>query len=318
MNLNSPMYNEIFSCIQENFQYPNLGKYMYLSETEKVNVSRNLMDQVYVNIAEKYNDIDFETIPASKGKISAMKEFADLQQSINLLVQISSNTNQSIPEIQTLATALKNMVSHQDDFYMGFVKNNPQIIMTYNLIALSLYCGTSLLIATMVDYINVANTDTVDMIIKKKYSKSNSYLMINSLDNFNGMCKGNAFTTFIQSAMRPQAMKEGALTISAIVVTSILALFKIIPVIKELIYVFFYSRMKLSEALAIQSNFIQTNVESLRMSGNPNFKTIRTQTWIADKLASLSSFFALKYEKSEKQINQDLSTKYTSNDVTLF
>lgn len=309
---------QLFGYISKSYQDPSLTKYMSLTESEKVQVGKSLIDQIYVNIADKYNVIDFGTIPKSAGKLSSMAEFNNLSKSIALLERIAIDTNQDISEIKTLSLALANIMKMEDTFHMGFVKKNPQLIMTYNLLAMSIYCGTSLMISVLVDYVNLSNSDEVQVIVTKKYSKNNSYLMINSLNSFNEMVRNGSFGTFVTDAMKPAPLKEVGIFSISVAILAVIGLFKVIPTIKELIYIFYYSRMKISDAASVQAELIQANIESIKHSGTATPKMIKIQSWFVDKLQKITQLFAIKYEKSEKEAAREADRKITPDEVTLF
>ena len=112
--------NKLFGYICENYDRIGVHKYMQLTEVEKVNTARTLMDRIYVNIAESYNTINFETIPESAGDITKMKEYANLISSIDLLKDIEKNSKQEIPEIYVISKALENIIKFKEVFHMGF------------------------------------------------------------------------------------------------------------------------------------------------------------------------------------------------------
>jgi hypothetical protein len=310
----------LFECIKEHYEAPNRSRFMALTESEKASVARNLIDRIYVNIAEKYNTVDFGTIPASNGYINNMPEYKNLKASIELLNEIAVSSNQVIPEISVLSKSLANIEIFGDKFHTGFIKKNAAVIMMYNLLTMSLYCGTSLMISTLVDYINLANTEIVQVIISKKYSKTNSYLMLASLKQFNDQVADGSFSKNMETISKPQQLQEGAvavLTTTVSIVLGVIGIFKIIPLTKEIIYLFYYSRLKLSQAAEIQANLINANSQALQGTNVAN-KTVRIQKWVADKLTTISHVFAFNYEKSEKQAEVESQQKLTQSDIVLF
>lgn len=311
--------NKLFGYICENYDRIGVHKYMQLTEVEKVNTARTLMDRIYVNIAESYNTINFETIPESAGDITKMKEYANLISSIDLLKDIEKNSKQEIPEIYVISKALENIIKFKEVFHMGFVQKNASVILLYNILTLALYCGVSLMISVLVDYINMENNDSVQVIINKKYNKKSSYLMIDALIKFNTSVKDGSFHKMIEASYRKsEPMTESVIFTAISVATAIVAIFAIIPLVKELIYLFYYSRMKLSDAAEIQANLINSNIENLQTTGSGTTKMIKIQKFFADKLITLSHIFAFKYEKNEKQAKVESKAKLTSNDVVLF
>jgi len=320
MNSNDQLL--LFECIKEHYETPSRTRFMQLTEAEKISVSRNLIDRIYVAIAEKYNMIDFSSIPDSKGYIINMDEYKNLKASIEMLKDIASSSNQTIPEVEILSRALANIEMLGPKFYTGFIKKNATAIMMYNILTMSLFCGASLMISTVVDFVHAGNTDTVQVIMNKKYSKSNSYLMIDSLNHFNKQVADGSFSKTLEATNRPSTIHEGvgaSVVPVLVIIGAIMGIFKIIPLTKELIFLFYYSRLKLSDAAEVQASLIKANVETLQATrGSSASKTIRIQSWIADRLSQISQVFAFKYEKSEKQAEREAKEKVQQSDVVLF
>lgn len=319
-------HNELYGLMKENYEgHLDMLKYRSLTESDKVAISKGLIDQIYVTIAERYNSINFEMIPKSTGVLNRMKEFANLQQSITLLANIAKESKQQIPEVSILQNAMANIIKFQDKFHQGFVRNNAPTIMTYNVLAMSLYCGTSLMISVLVDYINANQMEgagnNVDMIIDNKYKRTQNYLMIDALAKFNDSVNKGTFSSSLELYNRDSirtAMTESVVVAGA-VIAGIVAILKVIPLLKELIYVFYYTRVKLSDALSIQADLVTGNLETLKNQGVGNdSKVYRIQKWFADKLSSLSSKFALEYERGEKQAQAESRQRLTSDDIHLF
>jgi hypothetical protein len=308
----------LFEHIKEHYDAPMRSRFMSMTEAEQVTVGRNLVDRIYVTIAEKYNEVDFENIPASKGDITKLPEYANLKASLTLLAEIEKSSNQSIPEIKVLTDALQYLEMFSNDFYMGFVKKNASIIMTYNLLAMSVICGTSLMISVLVDYVNLGNTDSVQVIINTKYRKGQKYLLIDSLNQFCVQARNGAFKRNLTAMAKPAPIQEAVLTSIAFYSAAVFAAFTIIPLIKELIYLFYFSRMKISEAAKIQADLLNANIQSVQASGKATDKMVRIQSWFADKLSKISHVFAFNYEKNERKAQAEAKAKLTQSDIVLF
>lgn len=320
---------EFLSLIKENYSEPiTTYKYMNLSESEKISISKGLVDQIYMIMAERYKSINFEMIPKSLGKIRNMREYENLVASLDLLSNIAKDSKQIIPEIDILQTALRNIISFEDIFYVGFMRKNSPIIMTYNLLTMALYCGTSLMISVLVDYINMGVRDeeprpsqSIDIIINTKYKRHHSYLMIDALKRFNDQVKDGTFQRAMQmyNKQHSRPLNEGVALSTGLVIAGVVVLLKFIPIVKELIYLFYYTRLQLSEAFAIQANLINGNLEALKNRGvSKESKVYKIQKWFADKLTSLSEKFAFTYEKGEKKAEIESKIKLTPEDIMLF
>ena len=320
---------DLYSLIKENYSGSlTMHKYMTLTEADKVSISKGLIDQIYVIIPERYKSINFEMIPKSMGKIRNMKEYDNLVSSLELLSNIAKDSKQNIPEIGIISKAVDNIIKYEDTFYTGFVRKNSPIIMTYNLLTMAVYCATSLMISVLVDFINAGlsgdqskTTENVDIIINNKYRRHNSYLMIDALKRFNEQVQNGTFDKAMQLYMKQNArpISESVTLTTGLIIFGIIALLKFIPIVKELIYLFYYTRLQLSEAFAIQANLINGNLEALRNKGvSKDSRMYKIQKWFADKLTKLSDKFAFTYEKGEKQAEIESKVKLTPEDIMLF
>jgi hypothetical protein len=320
---------ELHGLIQENYTGTlTMHKFMNLTESDKVSISKGLIDQIYVTIAERYNSINFEMVPKSLGKIKTMKEYENLRASIDLLIGIANESKQPIPEVEIIRQSLDNLVMFEEAFFTGYMKKNAPIIMTYNLLAMAVFCSTSLMISVLVDFINqgasggdARPSESVDIIINQKYKRHQNYLMIDALKKFNDQVGNGSFAQTLQTYNRQNAqnLNESAILTTGLVIIGIVFILKFIPLVKELIYLFYYTRLKLSDALAIQADLINGNIEALKNKGvSKDSKIFKIQKWFSDKLTDLSNKFAFTYEKGEKQAEIESRVKLTPEDVMLF
>jgi len=320
---------ELYSLIKENYsENLTMHKFINLTEAEKISISKGLVDQIYLIVAERYKAINFELIPKSAGKIKIMKEYENLVSSLDLLSDIAKDSKQQIPEIGIIKEALNNIIKYEDVFHMGFVRKNSPIIMTYNVLAMAVYCATSLMISVLIDYINsgigegeVRPSESVDMIINRKYSRHHSYLLIDCLKRFNDQVKDGTFDKVIQVYRRQnsQVVNEGVTLTTGLVIGGVIFILRFIPIVKTLIYLFYYTRLQLSEACAIQANLINGNLETLKNKGySKDSKVYKIQKWFADKLTALSNKFAFSYDKGEKKAEIESRVKLTPEDIVLF
>lgn len=319
---------ELFSVIKENYSGPlTMHKFINLTESDKVSISKGLIDQIYITVAERYNSINFEMIPKSLGRIKNMREYENLTASVDLLLNMAKDSKQAIPEIEIIKTALDNIIKYEEAFFNGYMKKNAPIIMIYNLLSMAVYCSTSLMISVMVDYINqgvngeARPSESVDLIINKKYKRSQNYLMIDALSKFNDQVKNGTFNQALQMYNRQnsQNLNESVVLTTGVILLGILFILKFIPLVKELIYIFFYTRLKLSEAFAIQANLVNGNLEVLKNKGmSKEHKIYKIQKWFAEKLTGLSNTFAFTYEKGERQAELESKVKLTPDDIMLF
>lgn len=128
---------------------------------------------------------------------------------------------------------------------------------------------------------------------------------------------GNAMNT-------PQGVNEGLLSVAVDVVGAVASVARytlygvkallgcVIPLMRSITYFFIHTRVKASDVLAIQAQFIEANANRLQysdtsMDDNKKKKVIAKQLKIAEKLRGWSNKLALDNKKSEIAADVDMS-----------
>jgi len=195
-----------FSSIYRSKEFNECMKYFDTSHdlTRKVLLSVNEADQnvvmqalaskLYGHIVDKVDDIDFGTIPSSKGDITKIQNFEQLTDCINVLSEVLQNYNQPTDLVDTVSIALQNMVDRREIFIKAYRLNVEIPIVTYNTIALSIVSATSLLIASSIEFIKLPDNRGFDIAFDKTSKiKSKDKILFKNLESFNKMCVNGQF-----------------------------------------------------------------------------------------------------------------------------
>jgi hypothetical protein len=289
------------------------GKYSSLNEDAKMNLADSVLDKLFTSAINKYDNIDFQNIPKSMGDITSMKEFPNLVESINLLQKICVGNGIKCEEIDIVLSAKNNLVNLKEQFRTGFLKKNAYVVMLYNTLTLALFEAVTLIITVMVDFINdIGGTDTYEVTMNREvYKRSKNRLLLDTLRSFNSAFADGSIRGYISNALKSATIHESVTAVFAGVAATLTAIYlgtKVVPLLRELIYLFYYSRMKISDAAQIQSEFLKTNIETLEYRGASK-KVVTRQKNIVNTLNKISRIFAIDYENSENKASNMLRSE---------
>ena len=128
------------------------------TEAQKETVLESLANKLYQHIRSHVDDIDFGTIPMSKGNITKIERYTELIDCINTIKQLISEYGEDTELVDVVATAIDNIQKRQRVFEKAFTLNIDFPIMMYNTMTLSCVSAVSVLIATCVEYVKDGNT----------------------------------------------------------------------------------------------------------------------------------------------------------------
>ena len=174
-----------------------------VNEDDQSLVMSALANKLYGYIVDKISDVDFGTIPNSKGDIEKIDNYEQLRDCIGILSQIMQNYNQSTEQIDTVSIALENLIDRKDIFIRGFRSNANFIIVTYNTLALSIVSSVSLLISSHIEFIKMNEDKGYNIAFNKAAKlKSKDKLLFTNLEKFNKMCSSGEFDKTMDYAMK--------------------------------------------------------------------------------------------------------------------
>jgi hypothetical protein len=288
-------------------QESDILKYNRLSEAEKRGVAAELVNSVFLTIKEKSLSIKCPEIEASKGDITKMKGFEDLEKSISFLMSMYSNSSvvDAPKEILDLNECLMYLVKYKKQFIAGFNSKNLAIQFLYKSITMALINATVLLIAMTIEYAK-DSLNTYKVVFKKNASKTASInFFVENIRKFNAQCKSGKITLFFDSVSSPDVsiVKESFVGITLSAIAIVIA---VIWIIKEFVYYFFYARESISSYLKYLSTFLDMNASSLgnNMKGTRE-KQERLSKWLYDMSEKISLDSKVNTKKAEDDIRED-------------
>lgn len=336
--MNHLVYDKI---LKEHFDTTNrksIRTLLSLNEAEQNQAMVALASKLYEKIVDKVDDIDFGTIPASKGDITKIGNFQEMRECINIINDILVNYKQDTSQVDIVSKAIANLEDSKDIWEKAYSVNCEIAITFYNTIALSIVSAVSLLISSSIDFISEPQNQSFSISFDKVgYTKTKDKLLFQNLDKFNkAYAKGdikkvmkeivNSNAALKESCSHPVSESVALTAIIAVVGAGMLVsiiLLVIIPILHELVNILYCARQNISEYWELQAKAVQFNAEQLKYDYTKSEKEIKKiydkQMKIADKFKKTSDKFAIKMNKADndarKLTQQDNSEKFNAEDL---
>lgn len=309
-----------------------------LNEAEQNQTMVALASKLYEKIVDKVDDIDFGTIPASKGDITKIGNFQEMKECIGVINDILVHYKQDTVHVETVNNAIENLKNSKDIWEKAFNCKCEFAITFYNTIALSIVSAVSLLISASIDFIKEPGSESFTVSFDKTgYNKSKDKLLFQNLEKFNkSYAKGEIKKVFKTVVDSNSALKESCSHVvsESVALTVILGvvgagmlvgiiLMVIIPILHELVSFLYCTRQDISEYFEMQAKILQFNAEQVKYDYTKSEKEIKKiydkQMKIVEKFRKISDKFAVKLNKSEaeakKVIQQEKTQKYKVDDL---
>lgn len=289
---------------------------------EQTQILGKLTSRLYGHITNKVTEIDFGSIPDSRGDITQIDNYNSLLDSLDtirgLLVEYRQPTEDTV---DIILEAIQNIEDRTDKFKLSFKIGNELPMMIYNTTVLAIISSTSLLISSCIEYIKIPGQEefkiSVDTVGLKR-SKDN--LLFNNLKKFNKLCNNGNMDNVINSVNKAGSKQLlGAIDAYMLLEISTFAIISlsIIPLMRELVYFFYYSRVKISDYFELQSHMLQMNIYELERNDTideeKKEKIVKRQNKVVNSFKKIANFIDISDKKSEnstyKEISKDNETK---------
>lgn len=313
-----------------------------LNEADQNQAMVALAAKLYEKIVAKVDDIDFGTIPASKGDITKIGNFMEMRDCMNTIREILVHYKQDTAQLDIIDKAIENIKSSKRIWEKAYATECDLAITFYNTITLSIVSAVSLLISASIDFIKEPGQQSFQISFDRVgYNKTKDKLLFQNLEKFNkSFVKGDveklmdavvkSNISVKESAMEPlEETVIAAATITALVkaiasgVMIGILLTMAIPVLHELVNALYCAKQSVSEYFEVQSKIVQFNAEQLKYDYTKSEAEIKKiydkQSKIADLFKKISDKFAVKMTKAEsdakKLIEKEKREKYTIDDL---
>lgn len=293
-----------------------------MNEADQSAALTSLTSKLYDNIVEKVDDIDYGDIPATKGDLTKLSNYQKLTECIELLRGILKEFKQDTSPIDEISEAVANVTTRKDLFGRAFKYNVELPIIMYNNVVLSIINGVSYMIATSIEFIKTPNQDSFEATLDKvAYAKSKSNMLYNNLKKFNQSCKKGDFDKAMEHVLqhRIKGLGEAGVAIGTIgaaiagVASIMVILLSIIPILREMVFFFYYTRMRVSDFFDIQADLLQMNAYAVQ---NSESKTEEEKAHIVSKQLKIVELFrkiANKISYTGRKAEVDTNKEITSS-----
>ena len=306
-----------------------------MNEAEQGSVLTALTSKLYDNTVSKVDDIDFGEIPMTKGDITKLSNYDRMNECVEILVGILKEFKQDTSCVDEISKAISNVSTRKDMFMKGFKYNCELVIIMYNTTVLSIISAISYMIATAIEFIKTPNQESFQIVLDKvAYSKTKNNMLYNNLKKFNKSCDSKDFDKamnhIVDNRLKGIAESYGdyreaaAIGTGIAIITGVLVILtNIIPILREMVFFFYYTRMRVSDFFDIQADLLQMNAYNLQNNANASDedkeKIVSKQLKISAlfrKIANKISFTVKKAESdSTKEMTKD-SKKIKMEEIT--
>jgi len=280
-----------------------------LNESARETTKNNILKKLVKSSADKYQFIDFTEFEKAKGDITKFKYYNTLSESINILY-----TNyKEVKEVEALHNLFVNLHNDKKVFVSAFANKNAVGIMMYNTIFYGLFEGTSYIISNMVEFVD--RKAGIDIVITKMRGTKSNIVMKNI------MHISDKYQTFIELMNMTNDTDSRLLTEASVAATVRGALtiikhsFEIIPNIRELLFMYYYTRIKISDAAEVQATFLEANAARLEDKGE--VKAAAKQQKVAKFFNKIASKFAIAHDKGENEATKEYDSEEINDDIEL-
>ena len=324
--IDEPTYKSIISEYLDFTDMATLNTACSIQEADRSALIVSLTSKLYDDIVKNVDDIDFGSIPRSKGDNTKIENYEALLECISVIHDIVKEYNQDTKPVDDVTDAIANIRGMQKEFEKAFAMNLSMPIIIYNTMVLSCVASISMLIQASIEYIKNPNDTYKIALDKVAYAKTKGNILYTSLIKFNEGCRKGEIQATINYAIQTNAKQFGGEGIMSAVLagTAIVAGIRfIIPMLRELVFFFFYAKQSVSDYFAVQADLLQVNANNLAyrddLSDDKKNAIISKQSNIANKFRNISNKFAVKVKKAENDTNKAIASsnrKYRIDDLT--
>lgn len=283
-----------------------------LTESQAAQVEQTMMSRLYKSALEKAY-IDFDDIPESKGDITKYQGYKAMRETLSIMDNLAAKSNIKIKELDAINEALRHIETNRDYFVKGFLLDNQLVILIYNVTVASCVRATSLVVSSYMEFVRDPNTVEFKIIDVKKQS---SRVDISTIEGFNKATKSGKLTLLLKEETSTKDNFVGnALVLSAVIVGAAMA---IVPIIREMIFGFYYSRVRIAEYLDHQQELINMNrslLESSTLSAKDKRAVLSKQKHQADQISRLSDKIRVDAVKTTTKASTELKNETKTWDL---
>lgn len=298
-----------------------------IDESDQDSVVSSLASKIYDHIVKKVDDIDYGTIPESKGDITKVDHYEDTLDCIECLTKYLRQYRQHTESVDVIKKAINNIADRRDEFEKCFNLGIEFGMVTYCNFVLAIEGSLHILITSTIEFIKNPNNDNFEATVDKTaLSKSKYGLLFNSLKKLNKSCEKGEFDRVLEFIINGSQKNfvgsaSTATIVGGIALTGLVL--NIVPIIRELIFFFYNTRTSISDYFETQADLLQMNAYNVEHSSSNSPKVtkeiVKKQMDIVAKFRKIANFVSIDTKQAEKKATKQISDmkkdKYKINDV---
>ena len=271
-------------------------------ESNGAQLDATMVSRLYKSAIDKSHVVD--SWEDSKGDITKFEGYIPMKESLQIVENLSDKAGVNIPELMTINETLNVLEANRESFVKGFMLNNELVTLIYNTIVYACVEATSSLISSYVEYVRNVNTTEFTLVKTGKLSADTTF---RNLKAFNQSHKKGDLTRILKGATNNRENFLGvsgtSVAIGAVVIGAALS---VVPIIRELIFTYYYTRSRMSDYLEHQALLIELNRKSIETASVPlkdRKKVIEKQTIQARQFRQLSERIKVSGSRGEIDAN---------------
>ncbi|MGL5327853.1 MAG: hypothetical protein ACRDD7_01205 [Peptostreptococcaceae bacterium] len=284
-----------------------------IDEADQNKVLTALSSKLYDHIVNKVDDIDFGTIPNTKGDLTKLEGFDRLTDCLDVMRNILIEYKQATTPVDTINTAIDNIIERKELFEKGFRYQVELPMITYSTMVLSVISSTSFLVSSCIEFIKAPNQEEFQIVLDNVgLTKTKSNLLFSNLSKFNDCCNKKQIDNCLEVIIKNNTKNLTGIEVGTVVGGIALAglILNIIPILRELIFFFYYSRTRVSDYFDIQADLLQMNAYNLQSSNNMNKserdRIVKKQMKIVDLFRKMSNKISISVKDSENKASKEI------------
>lgn len=235
-------------------------KTMHKDDIHQIN--GQLLSNLYESTLKR-SDVNYGDIPKSAGDVEKCKYVDTCLETLNTLEELHKKNGTEEPAIRDIRLAISHLKQYRNLFVLGFKMKQPIVESLYNSTVMEILDGTTLLVISYMEFVQTADARYQR---KANLHKGRDELAIANLQKFNASCENGDVSKALNYLLdMKQKAFAGASALATAGVT-ILCLLAIIPAIREGIFFYYNSRVKISDYLNMQADFLELNKLALEAS----------------------------------------------------
>jgi hypothetical protein len=312
-----------------------------VNEADQNKVLVSLTSKLYDNVVDRVDDIDFGEIERTRGDIEKLPNFSTLHECLNNMARLLIEFKQDTKPVDTIAESISDIIESRGIWTKAYAVNAELPMITYNTIVLAIIEATSYMVSMCVEFVKSPSQDTMQIMIDRSaLTKSKSHLLFKNLESFNDAYRKGQVEKAMNHVLDDAVSKKtidsskknfiggigfytGGAAVAAVIGVAGL-LFCIIPIIRELIFLFFYYRVKISDFFEVQADLLQVNSYNVQnnrldLTKDERKKIASKQMKVADDFRKVARKIAVDGAQAEKSASKDIkaedSKKYKADEV---